>query len=386
MRFLRTFSIALAIALTVLVLFGNGGSAYAQDNGNADKQATAAGDRAKTAAGLVDVAVANRAELEAQLAAAMTQIADISDQLSVVAANLTKIESQILFAGAELSSIQDAIEAQAVDAYINALTLSPLSFVNSDSVETAMVAGVVVDEIVSSNQRTVDQLIIKKRDLESLHTQQATRQEEVAALQQDLDAEVEHLANLYDQADAEVAAAIRASSLADAEYRAALSAAQIARDRAAEQERQDKRPPASTTTTTTTTGSTGTISPPITSPPTTSPPTTSGNGGWTGIPAVEQWRELVTQYFPANRVDEALQIMQCESLGDPDAYNPYSGASGLFQFLPSTWATTAPRAGYPGASPFEPEPNIASAAWLANAYSELGLYYWQAWSCRRVLE
>ncbi|HEX9761574.1 MAG TPA: transglycosylase SLT domain-containing protein, partial [Acidimicrobiia bacterium] len=58
---------------------------------------------------------------------------------------------------------------------------------------------------------------------------------------------------------------------------------------------------------------------------------------------------------------------------------------GLFQFLPSTWASTAPKAGYAGASVFDPEANTASAAWLANRYQQLGQYYWQAWSCRRVL-
>jgi soluble lytic murein transglycosylase-like protein len=84
-------------------------------------------------------------------------------------------------------------------------------------------------------------------------------------------------------------------------------------------------------------------------------------------------------------VEEALRIIDCESNGNPDAYNPYSGASGLFQFIPSTWASTAPKAGYGGRSAFEPEANIATAAWLANRYQELGQYYWRAWSCRRVL-
>lgn len=31
-------------------------------------------------------------------------------------------------------------------------------------------------------------------------------------------------------------------------------------------------------------------------------------------------------------------IVQAESGGDPTAVNPSSGAGGLFQFLPSTWA------------------------------------------------
>ena len=34
-------------------------------------------------------------------------------------------------------------------------------------------------------------------------------------------------------------------------------------------------------------------------------------------------------------------IVNCESRGDPEAYNASSGASGLFQFLPSTWRWTA---------------------------------------------
>jgi soluble lytic murein transglycosylase-like protein len=93
----------------------------------------------------------------------------------------------------------------------------------------------------------------------------------------------------------------------------------------------------------------------------------------------------VATYFPASRVDEALAILQCESLGDPDAYNPYSGASGLFQFLPSTWASTSPKAGFAGAGAFEPEPNVGTAAWLAGRYQELGQGYWAPWSCRRVL-
>jgi soluble lytic murein transglycosylase-like protein len=100
---------------------------------------------------------------------------------------------------------------------------------------------------------------------------------------------------------------------------------------------------------------------------------------------VEQWRSIVQQHFPSARVDEALRIIQCESLGDPDAYNPYSGASGLFQFIPSTWASAAPKAGFAGSSVFDPDANIATASWLANRYHDLGQSYWQPWSCRRVL-
>ncbi len=59
-------------------------------------------------------------------------------------------------------------------------------------------------------------------------------------------------------------------------------------------------------------------------------------------------------------VEPALRVIQCESLGDPEAYNPYSGASGLFQFLPGTWAVIAPKAGFDGVSVFDPEANIGT--------------------------
>jgi membrane-bound lytic murein transglycosylase B len=96
---------------------------------------------------------------------------------------------------------------------------------------------------------------------------------------------------------------------------------------------------------------------------------------------VERWRPLVVAHFPTSLVDEALLIMQCESLGDPDAVNPYSGASGLFQFLPGTWAVASVGAGYAEASVFDPEANVASAAWLAGYYQANGSSPWKPWAC-----
>lgn len=42
-------------------------------------------------------------------------------------------------------------------------------------------------------------------------------------------------------------------------------------------------------------------------------------------------------------------VVACESGGNPNAVNPYSGAAGLYQFMPGTWDAYAP-AGFP-ASP-----------------------------------
>lgn len=375
MRPIRAISLVLAIVMALSVTLTDGLTARAQSVDDAQDQADAAKQRAEQAAGLVDEAVENRDQVELDLLNTITRINELSDELSRLSVGLDRISEQLGFADVELAGIEDDIALRAVDAYMDALSSAKVVVVNSASVEEAMVTGVVAGEVISSNQTAFDDLIVKKRDLETLQERFLAAQEEVAAKQAEFDGEVELLAELYDQANAEVAQAIREANAADAAHRAALQGVEAAAAKAAKEERL-----VTTTTTPPTTGGTTTT----TSPSNTT--TTSGSYPWTPPPEVEQWRGLVAQYFPSNRVDEALHIMWCESGGDPDAYNPYSGASGLFQFLPSTWATTAGPAGFPGADVFDPEPNVGSAAWLANLYAELGQYYWTAWSCKWVLD
>lgn len=80
--------------------------------------------------------------------------------------------------------------------------------------------------------------------------------------------------------------------------------------------------------------------------------------------SVEQWRPLVEAYFPSAQVTKALRVLECESRGDPRAYNRRSGASGLFQHLAKYWDQRSAAAGWAGADIFDPEANIAVAAWL----------------------
>jgi hypothetical protein len=56
-------------------------------------------------------------------------------------------------------------------------------------------------------------------------------------------------------------------------------------------------------------------------------------------------------------------VISHESRWYSGAVNPRSGASGLAQFLASTWRSTPP--GRAGASVFDPYANIDGAAWLA---------------------
>lgn len=69
----------------------------------------------------------------------------------------------------------------------------------------------------------------------------------------------------------------------------------------------------------------------------------------------------------------AINVARCESGLNPDAYNP-SGASGLFQIMPSTWASTSEA----GQSPFNAAANIAAAheIFVRDGYS------WREWTCQ----
>jgi hypothetical protein len=66
----------------------------------------------------------------------------------------------------------------------------------------------------------------------------------------------------------------------------------------------------------------------------------------------------------------AVNVAYCESRYHPTSVNSSSGASGLFQFLPSTWAFTP----WHAQSPFDPVANANAAAWL---YKRDGPSQWQ---------
>jgi soluble lytic murein transglycosylase-like protein len=65
-------------------------------------------------------------------------------------------------------------------------------------------------------------------------------------------------------------------------------------------------------------------------------------------------------------------VIQAESRWVPTAVNPRSGASGLAQFLRSTWRITPQ--GRAGLNVFDPYANIDGAAWLA---TNVG---WRQWT------
>jgi hypothetical protein len=86
--------------------------------------------------------------------------------------------------------------------------------------------------------------------------------------------------------------------------------------------------------------------------------------------------ELVSERFASlgSRTQEvAMCVAEAESTFDPLAVNPSTGAAGVFQFLPSTWASLSELAGHGGDSVFDARANVAVAAWTVAAYG------WHPW-------
>jgi hypothetical protein len=372
----RITSTILGFALIASLFVPGAMVAAGQSVSQAEREAAEAEWRRNMASGLVDEAVANRVEIENQIADSISRLNDLAAALSSIGVSLDRLGTQLGFADIELAGIQEQIELQAVDAYMSVLATPTISLVSNGTVEQAMVVSIVVEDVMAGGRQRAGELFVKRRSLQELKLYYLEQQEDYIELKAELDAELQHLADLYAQADAAVADAVRQSAAADEQYFAALTAVDMARLREEERRRQEERPPPTSSTTTTTT-------PGPTTTTTTTPPTPT-----VFPPSVERWRSLVQTYFPEHRVEEALKIMRCESNGDPNAVNPYSGAAGLFQFLRSTWNSlphSVSGGTYESGQVFDPVANTRSAAWLANRYEELGHYYWQAWSCRRVL-
>lgn len=135
------------------------------------------------------------------------------------------------------------------------------------------------------------------------------------------------------------------------------------------------RAASATTTTSTTVATTTTVPVPTTSPApppvTTVPPpqphaaeAVAGCGGWD---------LTIAAYFPPGEQAKACSVMMCESQGNPAARNPRSTASGLWQFLDSTWRATTGRSDRAFQASPDEQTAAAAALWRSSG--------WQPWVC-----
>ena len=93
----------------------------------------------------------------------------------------------------------------------------------------------------------------------------------------------------------------------------------------------------------------------------------TGGGNGSGFDGSDGWttEEIVAIIYDAaanygQNGDDMLRVAQCESGLDPYNITPPYSASGLFQFLPGTWASTP----YAGDDIFDPVANANAAAWM----------------------
>jgi hypothetical protein len=375
-----------ALALIVLSLFTTSlqigaPSARASTVTEAEQRADQAESAKDDAYAVVSEAAENRAEVEDLLfdalnrhEAAVTALAEANRRLELVGRVLVAAEAESVGVSAELSD-------QIVAAYMQAVLTPGSIVVGTDTVEQAMVVDHVFSVGQSDNLAQLDQLTVQKSDLDRLRTDHEAERLRVEQLEAELAAETENLEQVFAQADAELAAAYQRASAADAAYRAALS--DVDRARAAEEQRRQEDQTTTTVGTPATTDAGDDDNDAVTTTTTSPPPDDDPPPGIR--PEVERWRSLVAAHFPASRVDEALLIIQCESLGDPEAVNAFSGASGLFQFIPSTWAVASVSAGVGDSSVFDPTANTTAAAWLFGYYESRGRDGWTPWACRHYL-
>lgn len=365
------------VALTVVTTLFSGVSPVFAQVDEAEQRAREAADEAAAAYAIVSSAVANAEDVEAALFTALDEYQLAATDLALAGIRLDRIIHSLAFADAEAVNAEQQLRTHTVTAYMEAVTSSASLLMDTDTVEDVLVVGQVVRESQSSALKTLGELVIQRNELERIRAEHAIELVQVESLAQTLASRTSELQGLFTAANAEVGAAFAVASAADSAYLAALDDV----DRAIAEDEAARRAAEASTTTTTRPPTTPETNDTTT---TTEPPTAS----WPPIPINDRtmaWRPLLEQYFAPDLVLDALVIIQCESLGNENAINPYSGASGLFQFISGTWAVASVQAGVGDRSVFDGEANIIAASWLAEYYRNRIGQPWRPWTCRTHL-
>ena len=362
---------------------------------DARRDAEDAAADAESAFQIVDAAVAERDAVELRLFEVLDRYQSNAERLAETWESLERLSDTLAIAEARQESTRDSFETQAIAAYMDAVGSSAVIVIDAGTIESAMVTQETLGRTTRETLALLDGFLAFRDQVAEIRANTAARAEDTAAVQADLDADAAELEELFAAANAEVSAAYRQALEAEARLADATEALQAASQATTTTTVPTTTPESTTntapgtTTTTTAPGTTTTTLPPSTTS-TTTPVTTTTTApeSWPPITinsATYSWLPLLEAHFAQDLVLDALVIIQCESLGDPNAVNPYSGASGLFQFMPGTWAVASVEAGVGSSSVFDGEANIIAASWLTEYYRSRGLDPWRPWSCRTFL-
>jgi len=330
----RLLPLALAGLLLPAVL-PVGVNAQTEVDRAADAVARAAAQRAE-AQHAVDAWAARRGTVQDQVMAALFALEQTNSQLERTSFELFDLREQIFDAEGRIRDLRDITETRAVEAYMNGAASGLISIWSASNFEQSAL----LEETAASAKRAetleLASLAMERDHLADLQDGYGQSQERSRSLREEIKSQSQALEELFAVVDAEYALSYAGLREADAGYRRTVTKWEAAQRRRAARA------------------------------------------------GVEPWRPLVQQYFSEDVVEPALAVMLCESRGNPDAVHPESDASGLFQFLGGTWAFASVNAGFPGASRFDAEANVAAAAWLVDYSIRTGhpRGAWGHWVCQ----
>lgn len=265
------------------------------------------------------------------------------DRYQVLGSEITAIEARITDIRAEAAQLREVVKLRAVEAYKNGSGSVELFLDGRDIADVARGAKL----LAAANARddeAVDDLQVVTEDLDR-------RRNELAKARRARDKALDDLKGAQRKVDANLQAALADQSEVSARL-AAQSAAEAAEAATTDSARSTQ---SATAASTTTSGGGSRVAPtPSPAPPSAPPPPSSGEH--------------------PNRNDPFIScIRQRESGGNYGVVNPAGPWRGAYQFLQSTWNTTAQHAGRPEL--------VGVLANLASAYDQddmaWSLYQWQ---------
>ena len=327
---------AVVIVLSFALLTGGLAAGAQTDLEDAEAEFERAQQEQRQAEGALGSARTTRESFGSELAATLNDYQRTNAQIEELGRSVAGLRHELGLKEARVRELRGRTEERAIDAYMRNVGGPTAPVLLADTFAEVGLVNEVAASQIAIDSDLADELDLVRAELDALRAQYDGQRQQLDGLRLQLDLQRNDLETLFANADERVLQAYQTLDEADAAYALALERL--------DEERRKRR--------------------------------------WTG--SVEQWRPLVELYFPPERVNEAMAVMWCESRGNPDAKNPTSSATGLFQFLSGTWAWASVEAGWGGHSRLDPEANIASAAWLVDYSIRTNHPYgaWGHWVCQ----